>query len=232
MNQNQTAKLTRTSRLEWNTISPQHIETALQIKEFDAFAAHRQMAPIPRPIRRPEHLNGSAKLAAVLLLLFPKDDQLSTIMIKRNEYPGVHSGQIGLPGGRQEYGETFDLTALRETREELGIDPSQVSLIGQLTPIYIPPSDFEVHPYVGYIPHYPTWQPDPSEVAAIVETPIAAFFDDGLKKNQEIHVDTFTITAPYYDIQGHQVWGATAIILSEFEHRLRIVLDDKNSLAK
>jgi 8-oxo-dGTP pyrophosphatase MutT (NUDIX family) len=214
--------------LEWNTISPQHIEIALQIDDFDAFAAHRHMAPMPRPIRRPDNLNGSAKLAAVLLLLFPKDDHLSTVMIKRNEYPGVHSGQIGLPGGRQEDGETFDMTALRETYEELGIQPSHITLIGQLTPIYIPPSDFEVHPFVGYTPQHPTWQPDPNEVADIVETPIAAFFDDTLKKNQEIHVDTFTITAPYYDINGHQVWGATAIILSEFEHRLRAVFNGKN----
>lgn len=213
--------------MEWNTISPQHIEIALQIDDFDAFAAHRHMAPMPRPIRRPDNLNGSAKLAAVLLLLFPKDDHLSTVMIKRNEYPGVHSGQIGLPGGRQEDGETFDMTALRETYEELGIQPSHITLIGQLTPIYIPPSDFEVHPFVGYTPQHPTWQPDPNEVADIVETPIAAFFDDTLKKNQEIHVDTFTITAPYYDINGHQVWGATAIILSEFEHRLRAVFNGK-----
>ena len=213
--------------MEWNTISPQHIEIALQIDDFDAFAAHRHMAPMPRPIRRPDNLNGSAKLAAVLLLLFPKDDHLSTVMIKRNEYPGVHSGQIGLPGGRQEDGETFDMTALRETYEELGIQPSHITLIGQLTPIYIPPSDFEVHPFVGYTPQHPTWQPDPNEVADIVETPIAAFFDDTLKKNQEIRVDTFTITAPYYDINGHQVWGATAIILSEFEHRLRAVFNGK-----
>jgi 8-oxo-dGTP pyrophosphatase MutT (NUDIX family) len=214
--------------LEWNTISTQHIEAALKLEDFDSLAAHRHMAPMPRPIRRPDNREGTVKLAAVLLLLFPKDDQLSTVMIKRNEYPGVHSGQIGLPGGRQEDGESFEMTAIRETHEELGIEPSLVTLMGQLTPIYIPPSDFEVHPYVGFTPQYPTWQPDPSEVAGIVETPIAAFFDDNLKKNQEIHVDTFTITAPYYDIQGHQVWGATAIILSEFEQRLRSVLNGKN----
>lgn len=218
--------------MEWNEISTQNIETALRLENFDAFAAHRHMSPMPRPIRRPDNLNGSANLAAVLLLLFPKDDQLSTVMIKRNEYPGVHSGQISLPGGRQEDGETFDTTALRETHEELGIDPSKVNLLGQLTPIYIPPSDFEVHPYVGHITQHPTWQPDPTEVAAVVETPIAALFDDNLKKNQEIHVNTFTFTAPYYDIQGHHVWGATAIILSEFEHRLRTLLNNTTPPAK
>lgn len=213
--------------MQWNTISTQHIKNALHLENFDAFAAHKIMAPMPRPIKRPDNRIGSAKYAAVLLLLFPTGYQLSTVMIKRNEYPGVHSGQIGLPGGRQENGETFDTTALRETHEELGVKPDQISLVGKLTPIYIPPSDFEVHPYVGHIPQHPTWIPDPNEVAGIVETPIASLFDDNLKKNQKIQLSTFSITAPYYDIQGHQVWGATAIILSEFEHRLRTVLNSK-----
>ncbi len=208
-------------------ISRDHVQTALQLPSFDVRQAQLKMAPIPRAVRRPQSKNGSPRLAAVLVLLFPTEQHgLSTVLIQRNQYPGVHSGQIGLPGGQREENDgSFAVTALRETHEEIGVPYTEIELIGNLTSLYIPPSDFEVYPYVGYSAHHPVWKPDPSEVAGVIETPLATLFDDTVKHVDEIEVRGITVRAPYYAIEGHRVWGATAIILSELESRLRLTLD-------
>lgn len=201
------------------------VKTALQLTDFDPVAAQMKMVPYPRPIRRPESRNGNPRLAAVLILLYPVQHHLHFALIERNQYQGVHSGQISLPGGQHEGDESLATTALRETFEEVGVAPSTVELLGELTTIYIPPSDFEVHPFVGYTSTHPQWQPNPYEVAALIETPLNWLFDDNLKEVGVVPTTRGTIDAPYYAIKGQKVWGATAIILSEFEQRLRLTLD-------
>lgn len=205
-------------------ISTQQIQAALSLQDFDPMPAMMAMAPRPRPLQRPVDRPDTARKAAVLILLFPSNDGLSFVLIRRNQYPGVHSGQIALPGGRREEGEEFVETALRETYEELGVPAESIELLGTLTDIYIPPSDFEVHPYVGYSGEHPHWKPDTGEVAEVIETPLAVLFDPMLKLVDDVEVRGVAIKAPYYAIQGHKVWGATAIILSELEGRLRAVL--------
>lgn len=200
------------------------VRNALTLEIFDADNAHRKMAPMPRPVRRPENRDGDPRLSAVLLLLYPQLESLYFVMIERPEYPGVHSGQIGLPGGRQENGETFLQTALREANEEVGVEIDRIEVIGKLTPIYIPPSDFEVHPFVGYIDERPQWQPDPTEVAGIIEMPVKTLLDNSIKVREDWNIRDFTLDVPYYAFQGHKIWGATAIMLSEFENRLLKVL--------
>ncbi len=200
------------------------IQAALTLEPFDVFRAQLVMAPLQRRITRPIEKEGAAKEAAVLVLLYPHFHHLYLVLIRRNSYPGVHSDQVGLPGGKREQNETFLQTALRETYEELGVAPQTIQLLGQLTPIYIPPSDFEVHPFVGYTSQRPLWIPDPREVSGIIETPLTTLLDDSIKRDEDMTLQGMTIRVPYYEIQGHQVWGATAIMLSELEGRLRSIL--------
>jgi 8-oxo-dGTP pyrophosphatase MutT (NUDIX family) len=204
------------------------IRKALMLPEFDALNAQSRMAPRTRPIRRPE-LPGAARLAAVLVLMYPNaptahsDPVLYFPLMRRPEYNGVHSGQISLPGGSCEANETFEQTALRETREELGVVES-IEILGSLTPLYVPPSNFEIHPFVGYLPKRPIWSPDAREVAEIIEAPIATLFDEQAKGIEETTRDGNRLAFPFYRVGQYKVWGATAAILSELETRLEAAL--------
>jgi 8-oxo-dGTP pyrophosphatase MutT (NUDIX family) len=190
---------------------------------FDTYIAQERMAPQPRPLFPPP--GKDPKLAAVLALLYHEPDGgLYFPLMRRNEYPGVHSGQISLPGGKREGAETFEQTATRETEEELGIHARDVQIIGAMTPLYVPPSNFEIHPLVGYLPYRPAWKPDAHEVAEVLEVPLAVLLDDAAKGNETLDRSGLSFHIRYYHITGHKVWGATAIMLSELEMRLRGVL--------
>ncbi len=204
------------------TITLDDVSRALALPNFDAFAAQMLMAPTPRPMRRTD-VPGNARLASVLVLLYPVNAALHFALMQRVEYEGVHSGQISLPGGKHEDGETVEQTALRETFEEFGvIEPIQ--MLGALTPIYVPPSDFEIHPFVGCLPARPVWKPDPREVAKIIEVPLHDLLNPALKAVEDWMRYGKPFTVPFYRFGTHKVWGATAIMLSEFEMRLQTVL--------
>jgi len=140
----------------------------------------------------------------------------------------MHRGQISLPGGAREAGDVdFAQTALRETREELGVPEGMVELLGPLTPLYIPPSRFCVYPYVGYTNSSPTLHPDPQEVQAILEVPVEHLLDPHTRV-VETHVqDGQQFEVPVYRVVEQRVWGATAMILAEF----LALLDTTPSLA-
>lgn len=200
------------------------VKRALGLPEFEPERAQARMAPRPRALQRPA-LPGAVKLASVLVLLFPgPDGALHFPLIRRNEYPGVHSGQIALPGGRREADETFEQTALREAEEEIGAPSDHVRILGALHPLYVPPSDFDIHPFVGYVPERPVWRPDSYEVAELIETPLKRILDDRIKGRTTITRGEQSIEIGFYRIGPHQVWGATAAILSEFEARLLVAL--------
>jgi len=205
-------------------IDLQHVRAALALATFDARAAQRCMAPQPRPLRRSDSRPGTSRQAAVLVLLFPVERELALVLAQRTTNPhDVHSGQISLPGGAQETGETPVQTALREAREEIGLD-GPVQIIGRLSSLYIAPSDFEVHPVVGYVASHPVWKPEASEVMEVLECPLAWLLDDSRKVIEEWDFGGIMQRVPWYNIHGRKVWGATAMILSEFEQRLRQVL--------
>jgi 8-oxo-dGTP pyrophosphatase MutT (NUDIX family) len=158
-----------------------------------------------------------AKKSAVLALFYPANGEINLVFIKRAEYPGVHSGQISFPGGGWEKGDK-DLvdTALREAEEEIGVARDSVTAIGKLTELFIPPSNFLVTPVVGYISERPEFIPDQDEVERILEIPIDDLTDDSNILEKEITIfPAESLRVPCFYVDGHVIWGATAMILSE-----------------
>jgi 8-oxo-dGTP pyrophosphatase MutT (NUDIX family) len=198
-------------------LEPDFIRRALR-GPLPGLAAHLRMslpgrahAPLPRP---------DAREASVLLLIYPRQATLHFVLTQRTEWLGHHSGQISLPGGRREPGDADVIaTALREAREELGIATEQVELLGRLTTLYIPPSNFVVHPVVGYIAAQPVFHPNAREVAELIEVPLALLLDPATRQLGPLPGGG--PNAPFYRIGKHAVWGATAMVLSEFEMALR-----------
>lgn len=176
------------------------------------------MAPISRLQNKfisPEIYN--PKKSAVLILLFPQDEVIKTVFIERPVYEGVHSGQVAFPGGKfEETDIELKQTALRETFEEIGIDPNKVNIIGQLTDLYINPSNFLVSPFIGYLNKKPDFIIDPREVQQVITYDLFELNNPCIRSEKEITFSGgFTLKTPYYDIEGLTVWGATAMMISE-----------------
>ena len=180
-------------------------------------SAHLKMASrLRREKYAFNHDTSTAIQSSVLILLYPFMDEVTTVFIRRQTYDGVHSGQISFPGGRTEPGDQNRIdTALREASEEVNIDPAQVAVIGTLTELYIPPSNYLVLPVVGISSRRPKFVPERTEVAEIIESGLGFLFDKNQRKETRIVVRGTEIEAPYFDVDNHMVWGATAMILSE-----------------
>ncbi len=166
-----------------------------------------------------------AKKSAVLVLFYPAEGDLCLAFIKRPEYPGVHSGQVSFPGGGAEPGDK-DLvqTALREAFEEIGVPAARVSVLGQLTDLYIPPSNFLVAPIVGYLDFRPDFVPDPEEVDHIIEVPLSELTSPGCLTEKEIVIfPDVRLKVPCYYAQENVIWGATAMMLSELLETIRTI---------
>jgi len=158
------------------------------------------------------------KKSSVLILLFPKDEKLFFVLTQRHEYDGVHSGQICLPGGRFENADVnLYQTAIREAQEEINVEPTKIEKIGMLTKLYTPPSNYCIQPFVGYTKYQPNFKKQPKEVSEIIFVDLFDFLNNPIIGTKPIHTNRkITISAPYYEIDGYTVWGATAMILSEF----------------
>ena len=198
------------------------ITIALELAPFDVAAAHQKMSVGGQMPQRPNDRSGQPRVGSVLLLFFPRHEVLHLVLTKRPDSLREHSGQISLPGGKQEAGESLQETALREAWEEIGVKREDVQIIGRLHTLYINHSDFIVHPFVGYIPYLPEFEPHPTEVAMLIETPLAHLLNHATRKLDRQTYANHTLLIPYFDLQGQRVWGATAIILSEFLERWRV----------
>ncbi|MES3628589.1 MAG: CoA pyrophosphatase [Longimonas sp.] len=154
--------------------------------------------------------------AGVLALLYPDDQGTPTVLLTiRRSNLAHHPGQISFPGGRCEPGETECETALREAQEEVGLPPEEVSILGALTPLYIPPSGFCAHPFVGMLPYTPQTTPQEDEVEALLPAHIPHLLHPGTRTVETWTLHGTQIDVPFYDVEGHTVWGATAMMLAE-----------------
>jgi 8-oxo-dGTP pyrophosphatase MutT (NUDIX family) len=181
--------------------------------------AQYKLAPSYRPRLTQEQINGlDPKIGAVMLLLYLKNGQWTMAFTQRHSYDGVHSGQISFPGGKKDAEDKSLIdTALRETYEEIGVSPDNITILGSLTKLFIPPSNFLVYPAVGCMEYETTFKPQEREVAEILEIPVAFFLqEENIQQTAITLPNGATFNVPAFMYNNRPIWGATAIILSEF----------------
>ncbi|WP_192349483.1 CoA pyrophosphatase [Algoriphagus sp. Y33] len=176
------------------------------------------MSPNPVDMRRFDtKLPDNHRRGAVLILLYPNEKKAFFPLIKRPDYEGVHSGQIAFPGGKMEKEDGDEIeTALREAWEEVGVHPEQVNLIGRMSTLFIPASNFLVTPVLGYSEAIPDFVPEEREVSKIIQTAVSTLYEPSFRKQKILEFsDNFRLDTPYFEVDKEMVWGATAMILSE-----------------
>ena len=179
-------------------------------------AAHDKMASDTRLKLKMPSPNERTRESAILILFYPYENEIYLPLILRPQYDGVHGGQMAFPGGRAEReDENLIRTAMREAQEEIGVRLTDITVIGQLTKLFIPPSNFFVQPVVGYMNHRPDFYPDAKEVDKVVEISLQEINNPKIIGRKTLNVRGVEIDAPYYKIQENTVWGATAMMISE-----------------
>ena len=179
--------------------------------------AQMRFAPVPpRPGWNVGDFPADARSAAALLLLYPRENDVAVPLTVRSRGLARHAGQISLPGGATDDDETLVNAALREASEEIGVDPASVRVLGELTPVHVLVSGFTLHPVVGVTDRRPDFVAAPDEVEEILEVSL-----DDIRDASRIRLATrirggIAVEYPYFDLLGHQVWGATAMVLGEF----------------
>lgn len=206
------------------------LENAIQ-RELPGVEAQLKMAHVFRKSKTLTYqVPDNARKAGVLNLLYPKNGVWHTVLMKRVVFDPTkdkHSGQVSFPGGRYELSDkTMEVTALRESEEEIGINRENVQIIGKLTNLYIPVSNYLVYPYVAVAEERPEFIPNRREVAQLIEVPIHDLLENEQPTLMDLplHNGTVLKDVPYFDAQGHVVWGATAMMLSEFATLVKRVI--------
>ena len=188
--------------------------------------AHDKMASESRLKLKMPSPNGRTRESAVLILFYPSKNKIFIPLILRPQYDGVHGGQMAFPGGRAEReDENLIRTAMREAQEEVGVRLTDITVIGQLTKLYIPPSNFFVQPVIGFMNHRPVFYPDAREVDKVIEIALEEIINPEIIGRKILIVRGVEVDAPFYQIQEHTVWGATAMMISEL---LTVINDIEN----
>lgn len=190
------------------------------LRPLPGLDAQLRMAPTPRVGWDPFTVPAGTRDGAALILIYPHNDTIHLPLTVRGSGLRNHTGQVSLPGGRVDAGESIEACAIREAEEEIGVARSSVQVLGRLTPLHIPVSQFLLHPVVGFVPARPVFNRAEWEVARIIE-PTLAQLRDPLTVKRESRTRTtggqaVEIDVPFYDIDSEKVWGATAMVLAEF----------------
>lgn len=184
--------------------------------ELPGMKVQKRMAPYPRYVPPQGRSEEEAIPSAVLIILFPRHGGWFFILTERSSEVEHHQGQISLPGGAHEGDESLRETALREAEEELGIDAGSVSMLGELTPLFIPVSGFRVHPFVAVTLEEPYLRPDPVEVSSVHFASVDQLVDEDCTQREVKRIRGLQMEVPYFRFDHLKVWGATAAMLSEF----------------
>ena len=185
--------------------------------------SHAKMSPIKRPISDLLKESATIRESAVAVILYPNEHEIECLLIQRPEYDGNHSGQISFPGGKKDSEDAhLEYTARRETFEEIGIPLSSGQLIGQLTEVYIPISNFLVQPIIYYHEKLPKLVRDKREVAEIFSFSLSELVGEECFSTMKVKLvsENNGTIVPCFLLGGKKIWGATAIILNEFRELL------------
>jgi 8-oxo-dGTP pyrophosphatase MutT (NUDIX family) len=194
--------------------------------------AQALMSPLREQDERFRHVSGpdrlfrdrpGVRLGSVLVLLYPVGRHFYLPFMQRPVYNGHHSGQISFPGGKVEPEDPDRIyTALREAHEEIGVVPEEVEVLGTLSELYIPPSNYSVVPVVGWASSRPSFVADPVEVADIIEVPLEELLDEmNVRRAKRLLANGLRLETPFYYLRGREIWGATAMMLSELVTLIR-----------
>ncbi len=186
-------------------------------------AAHQRMASsIRSSLKLRAQPDATTRTGAVCMLLYPKDGIWHIPLIVRPEYDGAHSGQVAFPGGKMEqFDADITAAALREMHEEIGVLPQTVEPLGLLTPVFVPVSNFVVHPVLAITAQKPDFRLDAREVAQLLELLVHELLDESRRGEKEIMVRGIRVRAPYFGLLGQTIWGATAMMLNELAEILK-----------
>ena len=194
------------------------LEEALS-KDKPGFEIQKEMSPVQGDAERYYETPDFARKAGVMMVLYLKESDWHTAFLKRTmNRNDAHAGQISLPGGRyEEEDSTLLHCALRETEEEIGIPQGDIDVVGSLSSLYVYASNHLVHPFVGFLNNPPEFRIDQSEVHSVIEAPVNYLADHTVVKMTDLSVRGFQLkNVPYYDLFGEVMWGATAMMVSEF----------------
>jgi 8-oxo-dGTP pyrophosphatase MutT (NUDIX family) len=178
--------------------------------------AQLRMTPNPRPGDQVYYeVEDSSLKAGVLVLFYPREDRLHLVLTRRTDKVDFHKGQISFPGGRLEAGEGLEEAALREAQEELDVDPDSIRILGMLTPLYIPPSNYCIYPVVALTESRPDFQPSKIEVAEVLEIPLDHLLNPQNVRREIWNIRDADVEVPFYEFCEHKIWGATAMVMAE-----------------
>lgn len=207
------------------------LESISKIKNIPLPAEASQFKMVPsfrqELLRQQQDAIKKARKASVLALFYPNDKNETTfVLILRKVYKGAHSGQVAFPGGKLEpTDKSLQDAAVRETFEEVGVPIKNIKVIRELTEVYIPPSNFYVHPFIGVLQNQPSFIKQDDEVEAIIEIKLQHFLDEKIVIQKTVKTSySLEVEVPAFNLNGHIVWGATAMMLSEIKDLLKQLL--------
>ena len=208
------------------------LESVVKIKHLELFGedSHAKMSPPYRLelANKMKKKSKTARKAGVMALFYPNTkDETSLVLILRKTYEGVHSAQVGFPGGKYEEEDNNSLmvTAIRETEEEIGVPKENYKVLKKMSPLYIPPSNFMVHPFIGIAENYLNFVKQDEEVEAVLEVRLTDFLNEMNTITTRVPTSfNVEVDVPAFKLNGHIVWGATAMMLGEIKDLLKQVL--------